>query len=128
MPRMATEVKFGEDLPLEEAPQLTPEELHTLKKKQEAFDKLLQTEGKAKYKIEVLFAHKRKLHALSAGALSIWESGTKLHGGGDTKMYWCPARKMKRSDCNGIIPDASNGYGHLVCPRCGVVWKGEEVF
>src|SRR5580692_8402641 len=112
------EVQFGKDLSIDEAPILTAEELDILKKKQEAFDKLLRDEAKAKYKIEVMFAHRRKLHDVSAGALSIWESGAKLHGGGDTKIYWCPAKELKVSDCNGIIPDASNGYGHLVCPKC----------
>lgn len=121
------EVKFGEDNSIDKAPALSPEELHTLKKRQEAFDKLLAENAKAKYKIEVLFAHTRRLHGLSAGALSIWESGTKLHGGGDTKMYWCPAKDLKVSDCTGIIPDASQGYGHLVCPKCMKVWKGEQV-
>lgn len=122
------EVKYGQDNSLDAAPILTGEELDILKKRQEAFDKLLREEGKAKYKIEVLFKHTRKLHALSAGALSIWESGAKLHGGGDTKMYWCPAKEQKTSDCTGIIPDASNGYGYLVCPKCKKVWNGDQVY
>jgi hypothetical protein len=125
---IVNEVAFGKDRSIEEAPTLTAEELDTLKKKQEAFDKLLRDEAKAKYKIEVMFAHKRKLHDISAGALSIWESGAKLHGGGDTKIYWCPAKEQGTSDCNGVIPDASNGYGHLVCPKCGKVWTGEQVY
>lgn len=128
MPAISKELKFGEDNPIELAPELTEQELETLKKRQIAFDKLLQQENKAKYKIEVLFAHTRRAHGHSAGALSIWESGTKLHGGGDTKLYWCPGKELKVSDCTGIIPDASQGYGHLVCPDCKRVWQGEQVF
>jgi hypothetical protein len=128
MPAISKELKYGEDNPIELAPELTEQELDVLKKRQLAFDKLLKEENKAKYKIEVLFAHTRRAHGHSAGALSIWESGTKLHGGGDTKMYWCPGKELKVSDCTGIIPDASNGYGHLVCPDCKHVWQGEQVF
>ena len=128
MPAVSSEVKWGQDNPIEVAPVLTEQELDTLKKRQAAFDALLKDEGKAKYKIEILFKHTRRSHGLSFGALSIWESGTKLHGGGDTKMYWCPAKDMKTSDCSGIIPDASNGYGHLVCPDCKKVWAGEQVY
>jgi hypothetical protein len=128
MPAITKELKWGEDNPVDHAPVLTEQELDTLKKKQVAFDRLLAEEGKAKYKIEVLFKHTRRVRGLSFGALSIWESGTKLHGGGDTKMYWCPGKELKVSDCVGIIPDASNGYGHLVCPDCKRVWQGEQVF
>lgn len=128
MPAVSKELKYGEDNAIELAPVLTEEELDTLKKKQAAFDALLKDENKAKYKIEVLFAHTRSSHKTAVGALSIWESGTKLHGGGDTKMYWCPAKDKKTSDCKGIIPDASNGYGYLVCPDCKKVWNGEDVY
>jgi len=128
MPAISRELQWGQDNPIEVAPELSAEEKHILEKKKEAFDKLLAAEGKAKYKIEVLFAHTRRAFGDSVGALSIWESGTKLHGGGDTKMYWCPGKELRLSDCTGFIPDASNGYGHLVCPRCQKVWSGDQVF
>jgi len=127
VPILAQETKWGEDNPIDNVPELTAEERHTLDKRKEAFDKLLATEGKAKYKIEVIFAHTRSSRAASVGMLSLWESGTKLHGGGDTKVYWCPGKELKVSDCNGLIPDASMGYGYLVCSRCGTTWKGEQV-
>lgn len=121
------DVKWGEDNPIEAAPQLTEEELATLKKRMAAMDKLLAEQKKAKYKIELLFSSRRSGREAYAGALSLWESGAKLHGGGDTKIYECPARALKISDCNGLIPDASQGYGHLVCPKCTKVWKGSQV-
>lgn len=128
MPAISKELQWGQDNPIEHAPELSAEEKEILENRKKAFDKLLSAEGKAKYKIEVLFAHTRSSHTNAAGALSIWESGTKLHGGGDTKMYWCPGKELKLSDCTGFIPDASNGYGHLVCPRCQKVWSGDQVF
>lgn len=122
------DVKWGEDNALDVAPVLSEEEKHTLRQKTEALDKLLAEAGKAKYKIEIIFSHRRNLTGISAGILSIWESGTKLHGGGDTKMYWCPAKEKKLVNCDGMIPDASAGYGFLVCPSCKNVWKGEDVY
>jgi len=121
-------LRFGEDRPLESAPVLSAEEQDVLRQKLLAFDKLLSDEGKAKWKIEIGFFHKRKLHSHSAGAISIWESGTKFHGGGDTKAYFCPGKERKISACEGVIPDHANGYGFLVCPACKHVWKGEEVY
>lgn len=127
MPVIPKEVKWGEDNELSAVPTLTEEDKHLLEKKKAAFDAVLAAEQKAKYKIEVLFAHTRKVHGPSVGMLSIWQSGSKFHGGGDTKMYWCPASDLKKADCNGVIPDSSQGYGYLVCPSCGNTWKGEQV-
>lgn len=122
------QLKWGEDNPIEAAPQLTEEELDTLKKRMAALDKLLAAQELAKYKIELMFEAKRSSRRPSAAALSLWGSGAKLHGGGDTKIYWCPARALQTSPCDGLIPDSSQGYGFLVCPKCQKVWKGEQVY
>lgn len=127
MPVTVKEVKWNEDNDLDAAPQLTDEEQFTLKKRMEALDKLLAEAKKAKYKIELMFGREYKANQPYPGAISLWESGTKLHGGGDTKVYECPGRTLKVSDCTGLIPDASQGYGYLVCPNCKKVWKGEQV-
>lgn len=127
MPRVSDEVKWGEDNPLEAAPVLSEEELDTLKKRMLAMDKLLAEQKKAKYKIELLFSSRRSGRVPYAGALSLWESGAKLHGGGDCKVYECPSTALKMGECKGLIPDAAQGYGHLVCPDCKRVWKGSQV-
>ena len=124
-PGVPVEVRWSTSREVADAPILSEEDKHTLKQKQAALDKLLADEQKAKYKIEILFGHKRTLHGLSTGALSIWESGTMLHGGGDTKVYMCPA---KNKPCKGLIAESSQGFGHLVCPECGSVWEGEDVY
>lgn len=127
MPRVGEEVKWGSDNNLDVAPQLTEEELDTLKKRMLAMDKILAEQKKAKYKIELLFSARRSGRAAYAGALSLWESGAKLHGGGDCKMYECPGKTLQINECRGLIPDSSQGYGHLVCPSCQHVWKGTQV-
>lgn len=121
-------IRWGEDNAIEKAPKLSEEEQEALRLRMAAMDKLLSDQGKAKWKVEIVFFHKRSVGGHSAGAISIWESGTKLHGGGDTKAYFCPSREQKVGDCTGIIPDSSNGYGFLVCPYCKRVWAGEQVY
>jgi hypothetical protein len=79
--------------------------------------KVLQNdqEDKARYKIEVMFHRNRSslLHKPTAVMLLIWESGKRLHGGGDEKMYWCGYL-----DCGKPISSDDFGYMHLVCRHC----------
>ena len=121
------EVKWGADNDVALAPTLTEEEELSLRARMSALDKLLSDQGLAKYKIELSFEYKRSRDLPTFGMMSFWESGSKFHGGGDTKMYFCAGRKLKKNDCEAFIPDASTGYGHLVCPRCKIVWQGEQV-
>lgn len=127
MPVAPVVYRPGEDVPIENAPVLTEEDKHTIKQKMEALDKLFAEQGKARYKIEIFFKAGRSSWKPSVGILSFWESGAKLHGGGDAKMYICPGKKKGVSQCEAFIPDSGNGYGHLVCPACGKVWEGEDV-
>lgn len=113
--------------PLMQGP-MTAEETEKLRKKQEAMDKFLADEGKGKYKIELMLGRDRSMMRPIAGLLSFWESGTKLHGGGDTAMHICPGRSLKRNDCEAFIPDQSHGLGFLICPKCFTRWEGEQVF
>ncbi len=123
MPMLPQEVKWGQDLALENAPVLSEEEKDILKKRMAKLDELLKEKRRAKYKVEVLFGSSYKAGQHYPGAISLWLSGSKLHGGGDEKIYLCP-----RKDCeNGFILPSSQGYGHLVCSKCGTVWKGSQV-
>lgn len=125
--RGGTEIAYGEDRPIEAAPELTEEEKFELEKKMLAMDKLLATQKKAKYKIELFFGRARSMHQPVPGAISFWESGTKFHGGGDSKVYFCPGKLLKKNECQAIIPFAFNAYGFLVCPACKETWKGNQV-
>ena len=107
---------------------LSDEDIQVLKDTEENRDKQLADSGLAKFKLEVLFSKNFSLNAPNAGMLSFWESGTKLHGGGDTIMHICPGKKLKKSDCEAFIPDTSHGLGFLICPHCHTQWEGEDVF
>src|SRR6185369_12873116 len=70
---------------------------------------------KADYKIEVMFHRKRSTlpNKPTAVMVLIWESGKKLHGGGDQKMFWCGY-----PDCEKPFSSDNFGYAHAVCPHC----------
>lgn len=70
----------------------------------------------AKYKIEIMFSrHRSSLgHKPSTALILIWESGKKLHGGGDNRMYWCGYE-----DCDSPISTDLFGLYSVVCPHCG---------
>ncbi len=121
------EEKFGEDRPLEAAPVLSEEEKHDLQKRMVAMDKLLATQKKAKYKIELFFGQARSTRSAVPGAISFWESGKMFHGGGDTKIYFCPGKLIGKNSCLAVIPFEFNAYGFLVCPSCHETWKGGQV-
>lgn len=125
--RGGTEIAYGEDRPLEAAPELSEEEKFELDKRMQAMDALLATQKKAKYKLELFFGKARSMRNPVPGALSFWESGTKLHGGGDTKVYFCPGKLIGKNNCQKIIPFTFNAYGFLVCPGCKETWKGGQV-
>lgn len=124
------------------APEM-PEELRTLiEQKMRALDQLLADKGKAKYKLELFFGKDRSLVKPSIGMLCFFESGRKMHGGGDAKIYLCPGFHKKSYDrglqrwvdvpkgkgpCEAVIPDSSHGYEHLFCPRCKTLWSEPEV-
>jgi hypothetical protein len=108
---------------------ISPEEAENLKKRQEALDKLLEEKNLAKYKLEVMFSHRHTSRAPTAGTVTWWESGTKLHGGGDAKLYLCdnsvPGSRYEGRGCGKFIPDSANGLSFIVCPHCQMMWKPE---
>lgn len=112
--------------------QLTEADLEALECKKEALDNLLKEEEKrARFKLEVMFDEERSMHKPFGGTVTWWESGTKFHGGGDTKMYVCDNNadypRLEGKGCKMLMPESANGMGFLLCPHCGVLWKSEEV-
>lgn len=116
-----------------EAPdiQLSPEEAQAVEERKEALDKLLEQEQIAKYKLEVMFSHRHTGRAPTPGLVTWWESGNKLHGGGDSKLYLCDNSvadpRLEGRGCKKFIPDSANGLRFIVCPHCHVLWKPEHL-
>lgn len=72
-------------------------------------------QARARYKLEIHFGPDRSSlhHKLMAALVTIWESGKRLHGGGDEKMYWCGYE-----DCGKPFSTDNFAYMHAVCPVC----------
>lgn len=75
----------------------------------------IEEAAKAKYKIEVHFGPDRSRDPLkpSAGAILMWESGKKFHGGGDEQMFWCGYE-----DCGWPFSSENLALMHAICPKC----------
>ena len=101
---------------------------------------------RAKYKIQIWFRSDRSLKAPITFSLSAWQSGKRLHGGGDEMMFICRRHahspdvtrsdaKMSRGHkiapskrgCGNFIPGEHAVGGALICPHCGVQHLPEEV-
>lgn len=81
----------------------------------------------AKYKLEIIFGRVRTARGLTPGAVTFWANGTKFHGGGDEKVYLCPGRRLKKSDCEAVLQaDYISALG-ITCPACGTTWPNEHV-
>lgn len=112
-----------------EAPRiLTEEEKANIVEGRKMADAAIAAEGKAKFKIELMFTAAWSVVKPVPGIMSFWESGSQLHGGGDAIVHFCPGKKFSKSACDHYIPDPSHGYGFLVCPGCHSVWKGKDVY
>lgn len=107
---------------------LTEEEKHDIKAKRDADDIFRAEQGKAKFKIELLFTKEFSIIKPVPGMLSFWESGAQLHGGGDAIIHFCPGKKLGINNCDHYIPDPNHGYGFLICPNCGSNWNGDQVY
>lgn len=113
----------GDPSPISEA------DLYAVQERVKALDKLFKEQSKhlARYKIEIMFGDERSTWKPTPGVMSFWESGTKLHGGGDAKIYICPSSYLNKGTCTAVIPEISTGQGLLVCPGCNAAWKGDQV-
>lgn len=85
---------------------------------------LEREKDKARHKIELQFlkarSHRREVSNLFN--IQVWESGRRLHGGGDQRMvfcgYWPGQGYTGAEECGKPISDGHFGVNHLVCPHC----------
>lgn len=104
--------------------------------------------SRSKYKIQIWIKSERSLQKPLTFTLSFYESGKRLHGGGDESMWVCrkkptaprPKRPMgvahrpgtwkneaTPDGCNAMIPGDHAVRGYVVCPSCGVRWDTEHI-
>lgn len=97
---------------------------------------------RADFKIQIWFRSDRSMHKPIAYSLSFWESGKRLHGGGDEMMFICRrhahspkltpfdvgmARTKSVRGCDGLIPGGLADSGVIVCPHCHVKHKPDQI-
>lgn len=120
-----SDVKFEESSP--PPIEFSPEEQEAIRFKMKALDELLKDRKHAKYKIELFFGKARSMTKPTPGIMSFWESGSKLHGGGDAKIYFCPGKMRGINECSAVIPEAANVSSLHFCPTCRKSWQGKLV-
>lgn len=101
-----------------------------------------EMEKKARYKIQLFFQSERSDKKPIAFTLSVWESGKRLHGGGDECLFICRRQRgatAKPFDvmgkevkspmgCGGFISgDLVSDDGKMVCPHCLLSHTSSEV-
>jgi hypothetical protein len=101
-----------------------------------------EMQKKARYKIQLWFQSERSDKKPMAFTLSAWESGKRLHGGGDECLFICRRQrnagakpfdvmgKEVRSPmgCGGFITgDLVSEEGTMICPHCLLPHKSTEV-
>lgn len=72
----------------------------------------------ALYKIEVFFGPKRTHQGPNTCAIKFWESGRRLHGGGDDLMYMCKNRENLSQGCGHIFSSDFVRGSIAMCPSC----------
>lgn len=104
-----------------------------------------ELEKRGKYKIQVWFKSHRSIWKPMAYTVSIWESGKRLHGGGDEMMFFCKrqpqgkkaqaqpfglagAKSVATPDgCGGLIPGDLSLGSLIVCPHCHTKWETTDI-
>jgi hypothetical protein len=72
----------------------------------------------ARYKIEVYFGPDRSLMGPNSLKISFWESGRRLHGGGDDLMFMCRDTEDGDVGCQAIFSSECVKGIAAVCPKC----------
>jgi hypothetical protein len=82
---------------------------------------------RAKYKIEVFFGPKRTIAGPNVVQVKFFESGKKLHGGGDDLMFLCRSNDNDNEGCGGFISSDCIKGGVAVCPSCGKAIRSDKL-
>jgi len=113
-------------------------------------DKLLEESKKsaeemakrADFKIQIWFRSERSSRKPIAYTLSFWESGKRLHGGGDEMMFICRrhahspkiapfevamTKHKSNRGCDNLISGGLADSGVIVCPHCHVKHKPDQI-
>lgn len=83
----------------------------------------------ALYKIEIFFGPNRTHQGPNVVSVKFWESGRRLHGGGDDLMYMCRNNEegKEAEGCQAIFSSDCVKAGVAMCPKCGNAINAEKL-
>lgn len=83
---------------------------------------------RAGYKIEIMFGPKRTPQGPNTVCIHIWESGKRLDGDADDRMYWCRDVAMDSTlGCGKPIPSGAIHNGVAICPSCQMAIRADRL-
>ncbi len=83
---------------------------------------------RAGYKIEIMFGTKRTPQGPNNVAIQIWESGRRLDGDADDRMYWCRDVEQNSSlGCGKPIPSGAIHNLIAICPSCQMAIRADKL-
>ena len=98
--------------------------------------------ARAAFKLQVNFHSSRSIHKPLIYSVSVWESGKRLHGGGDVSCSFCwrqrgakavvpsnevTMQKSSPQGCKGIIMPRHVAGIYALCPHCMARHKTTEI-
>lgn len=136
---MSEDKRFSEAGPNFDPDRLDPEQRRTYDAAQRSLEKefspdketavIMGYDGiKAGYKIEIMFGPKRTPQGPNNIALQIWESGKRLDGDADDRMYWCrDVEAGSTLGCGKPIPSGAIRGGVAICPNCQYAIRADKL-
>jgi hypothetical protein len=79
----------------------------------------------AKFKIELNFGANRTVKGPNTFTLQVWESGKRIHGGGDDLMFFCLNVNNPKEGCQNFISSDYLKGGIAYCPNCKMIVNAE---
>jgi hypothetical protein len=119
------------DIRAEPLPALTAADMAAIEARKQDMEKLLKPENRPRYRLKftLLGSPTFQNNPHWTGHISFLTSGREhSHGGNQVVLYMCPGWELRKNGCSSLLPPEGNKGGTCVCPACGNVWKGEEVW
>lgn len=83
---------------------------------------------RAGYKIEIMFGPKRTPQGPNAVCIQLWESGRRLDGDADDRMYWCrDVTAGSNLGCGKPIPSGAIHNLVAICPHCQSAIRADKL-
>jgi len=85
--------------------------------------------GRGKYTLDITLLKLENERLPMPGQLKFWASGARTYAKAnqDTKLYLCPGKHLRQSNCDAVMPAFSNFSSKHICPSCGTTWSPDQM-